>query len=101
MGSADWMPRNLDRRVEILFPVESEELKREVCHILDIQLEDNVKAHILQPDGNYEKIDKRGKVLINSQEYFCQEALERGKQISDPVADRVFIPAEPLEDIEK
>ena len=83
------------------FPVESEELKREVCHILDIQLEDNVKAHILQPDGNYEKIDKRGKVLINSQEYFCQEALERGKQISDPVADRVFIPAEPLEDIEK
>lgn len=44
MGSADWMPRNLDKRVEILFPVESEELKNEVIEILRIQLEDNVKG---------------------------------------------------------
>ena len=42
MGSADWMPRNLDRRVEILFPVEDEECKKQVIHILDIQLQDNV-----------------------------------------------------------
>lgn len=38
MGSADWMPRNLDKRVEIIFPVEDEEIKKEVMHILEIQL---------------------------------------------------------------
>ena len=53
MGSADWMPRNLDRRVEILFPVEDEILKEKVIHILELELEDNVKAHILKPDGSY------------------------------------------------
>ena len=71
MGSADWMPRNLDRRVEIVFPVLDEELKKKVLHILDVEFEDNVKAHVLQPDGTYEKIDKRGKMLVNSQEVIC------------------------------
>ena len=50
----------------------SKRLKEEVRHILQIQLEDNVKAHILQPDGSYEKIDKRGKTLVCAQEYFCE-----------------------------
>lgn len=98
MGSADWMPRNLDKRVEIMFPVESEELKEELMHILQVQLEDNVKAHILQPDGSYEKIDKRGKVLVCAQEYFCQEAKERVKKPADVVCDRRFIPEEPIDD---
>ena len=97
MGSAGWMPRNLDKRVEILFPVESERLKMEVIHILQIQLEDNVKAHILQPDGSYEKVDRRGKVKMNSQEYFCEEAVERAAKPEDVVKDRVFIPAEPID----
>ena len=48
MGSADWMPRNLDRRVEIMFPVENQKLKEQVIRILKVELEDNVKAHILQ-----------------------------------------------------
>ena len=74
MGSADWMPRNLDRRVEIVFPVIEEELKEKALHILHVELEDNVKARVMQPDGTYEKLDKRGKVLINSQEQFCAEA---------------------------
>lgn len=100
MGSADWMPRNLDKRVEIMFPVEDPVLKREVIRILDIQLEDNVKAHILQPDGSYEKVDKRGKALVNSQEFFCQIATELAKRQtrSTDVRDtRVFVPAEALE----
>lgn len=100
MGSADWMPRNLDKRVEIVFPVEDKQLKDEVKHILDIQLADNVKAHVLQPDGTYEKIDKRGKQLVNSQEYFCEEADRRAELPVNPVHDRVFIPAEaPEEDM--
>lgn len=53
MGSADWMPRNLDKRVEILFPVEDETLKEEIIHILDIQFADNVKARVMQSDGTY------------------------------------------------
>ena len=98
MGSADWMPRNLDKRVEILFPIENEELKKEVGHILEIQLEDNVKAHILQPDGSYEKVDKRGKTLLCAHDYFCQEAIERAQVEKDPVRDRIFIPEEPVKD---
>lgn len=97
MGSADWMPRNLDKRVEIIFPVEDERIKKEVMHILEIQLADNIKAHVLQPDGLYEKIDKRGKALVNSQEYFCEEAKRRGAVKNDSVDKRVFIPAEPAE----
>lgn len=73
MGSADWMPRNLDKRVEILFPIEDEQIKQKVLHILQIQLEDTVKAHILKGNGMYEKIDKRGKILINAQETFIKE----------------------------
>ena len=80
MGSADWMPRNLEKRVEIVFPVEDEQIKKEVMHILDIQMKDNVKASILQADGTYTKPDKRGKTLVNSQEYFCREATERAEK---------------------
>ena len=74
MGSADWMPRNLDKRVEILFPVEAEYLKKEIRRILDFQLADTKKAHILMPDGTYEKVDQRGKDPLNSQMYFCQHS---------------------------
>ena len=98
MGSADWMPRNLDKRVEIMFPVEDPELKKQVIHILKVQLEDNVKAHILRSDGTYEKIDKRGKVLVAAQEQFCQEAINMAKAQSighDIHNTRVFVPSEP------
>lgn len=98
MGSADWMPRNLDKRVEILFPVEDPELKQKVIHILKVQLKDNVKAHILQPDGSYEKIDKRGKALVLAQNQFCLEAVEMAKQHEekwDIYDTRRFTPSEP------
>lgn len=74
MGSADWMPRNLDKRVEILFPVEAPELQKEIRHILNIQLADTKKAHILMPNGTYERVDQRGKTPLNSQMYFCEQA---------------------------
>ncbi len=97
MGSADWMPRNLDRRVEIMFPVEDEVLKEKVIHILEVELSDNVKAHILQPDGTYEKVDKRGKVLVNSQQQFCEEAVAEARAVleaMDPAVTRIFKPIE-------
>ena len=98
MGSADWMPRNLDKRGEIVFPVEDEKLKEEVKHILEIQLEDNVKAHILQPDGTYEKVDRRGKMRLSSQDFFCEEATRRAKRPQSEIDKRIFIPAEAPEE---
>ena len=80
MGSADWMPRNLDKRVEILFPVEDPILQEEIYHILHIQLSDTKKAHLLMPDGQYVKVDQRGKTPLNSQLYFCEEAMANAKK---------------------
>ncbi len=76
MGSADWMPRNLDKRVEILFPVEDEELKQEVIKLLNVQLSDNTKARVMQPDGSY-IIPQAGADAekICAQDYFCEEAI--------------------------
>ena len=97
MGSADWMPRNLDRRVEILFPVLDDELKKRVRHILDVELADTLKAHVLHADGNYEKVDRRGKAALSSQDVFCKEAMEAVPKPSHGYQGRVFIPAEPVE----
>ena len=94
MGSADWMPRNLDKRVEILFPVEDPDLKKEIVHLLHTQLADNTKAHLLQPDGLidpekdglvkvyggcYKKADRRGHAAVCSQMQFCKEAKKNAK----------------------
>lgn len=97
MGSADWMPRNLDRRVEIIFPVLEEEMKEKALHILEVELADNVKARVMQADGTYEKLDKRGKVLVNSQERFCQEAKDAVPKEQFVGSQRLFVPAEPAE----
>ncbi len=96
-GSADWMPRNLERRVEILFPVERQELKEGLLHILQNQLRDTVKAQVLQPDGSYEKVDKRGKESFNAQEAFCEEAVAHAMEgQEEPVTSRrIFIPEMP------
>lgn len=91
-ASADWMPRNLERRVEILFPIEKEELKAQIMHILQNQLRDTVKAHILQPDGSYEKIDRRGKETFQSQDAFCREAVAAAEHSGQEENSRVFIP---------
>ena len=93
-GSADWMPRNLERRVEILFPVETKELKEQLLEVLNYNLKDTMKAHIMQPDGTYEKVDKRGKILFCAQDTFCQEAVEEAKAAAgeDVHDSRVFIP---------
>ncbi len=94
-GSADWMPRNLERRVEILFPVEEPALKEELLHILNVQLADTVKAAVLQPDGSYAKIDRRGKKAVNCQMQFAKEAKDRAKEATaeSGATKRTFTPA--------
>ena len=91
-ASADWMPRNLERRVEIMFPILNDALKSRVLGILNTLLADTVKARIGLSDGNYERVDKRGKELICAQEAFCTEAGELVKQSEEIVNTRVFIP---------
>ena len=93
-SSADWMPRNLERRVEILFPVEEPALKKRLWHILDMELKDTLKAHVMLPDGSYEKVDLRGKQKLNSQELFCEEAVASAQKTEQEEEGnrRVFIP---------
>ena len=56
MSSADWMNRNLERRIELVFPVYDEDIKKEVLEILDLQLKDNTKARIL--DSEHKNLPK-------------------------------------------
>src|SRR5262249_30360230 len=57
LASADWMPRNFRRRVEIMFPIENPQLKRRLVDgTLGVLLADNVKARELQPDGTYRRV---------------------------------------------
>jgi polyphosphate kinase len=69
LGSADLMPRNLDRRVETLFPVEDPHLRDALReHILDVHLQDNTQARSLLPDGGYERVyPQDGESELNSQ----------------------------------
>lgn len=76
LSSADWMPRNLDRRIELLFPIEDRQVRDRVMEVLNIQLADTVKARIMEPDGQYSRVDRRGKAIIDSQWELCQAAVE-------------------------
>ena len=55
LASADWMPRNLERRVELMFPVEQPDLRRRLVRILELYFADNCHSYELQPDGRYRK----------------------------------------------
>jgi len=55
LSSADWMPRNLDRRIELLFPVMAPEPRRKVLEVMDAMFLDNVKARRMMPDGSYKR----------------------------------------------
>jgi polyphosphate kinase len=69
LGSADMMPRNLNRRVEVLFPVLDKDIRKAIIdEMLKVHLADNVKARRMLPTGHYERIDAEGQKAVNSQE---------------------------------
>ena len=76
LASADWMPRNLDRRVELMFPVEDPDCRRRVMEVLEVELNDTIRAHFLSADGTYHKLDLRGKIKLDSQEKLIELASE-------------------------
>ena len=77
-GSADWMGRNLDARVEAIVPVEEPQLQEDLQAILDLELGDNVKAWEMRPDGTYvQRTPAEGEEPRGCQELLMQRALER------------------------
>ncbi len=90
VGSADWMDRNLSRRVEVVFPIEQADLKQRVIDILRTTLADNVKARKLLPDGTYQRVvPLEGQAQVRSQFRFLEQA-------SEPPAPPVEVTPKPV-----
>jgi polyphosphate kinase len=86
-SSADWMPRNLNRRVEVAFPILDPVLKRQIIEIMDYMLNDNIFARILQPDGSYQHVEiPPNKKPFAAQTRFLQAAILRQKSIDTTMA---------------
>jgi polyphosphate kinase len=79
-ASADWMSRNLDRRIELMFPVASEEGKKKLRTMLELVFLDNVKSRVLMPDGSYSfKKRKRNEEAIRAQDALYQLAVQKSE----------------------
>jgi polyphosphate kinase len=79
LGSADWMQRNLNARVEAVFPVDDPHLQREVLTVLDLGLRDNVKARELLPNGVYVRARRqRGQRRLDSQARLLERSRRKG-----------------------
>ena len=72
LSSADWMKRNLDRRVELLFPIEDKESKKKINQVLETLLRDSVKLRRQKSNGSYKRIES-GEAPFNAQESFFKE----------------------------
>lgn len=79
MGSADWMQRNLDKRVELVFPVEDIDIKKRVQEVIDVTFKDTVNARRQLSDMTYVTVEKRGKKRVNSQKHFSKLASKAQK----------------------
>ncbi|MCL2362831.1 MAG: polyphosphate kinase 1 [Defluviitaleaceae bacterium] len=80
LSSADWMSRNLDRRVEVLFPIEDLDLQREIIGELELSLADNIKRRVQKPDGSYVRVGRRGRAAVHSQ-------IDRHSKLAERYAD--------------
>ena len=94
LASADWMPRNLNRRVELLFPIEDPDCRARVKEVLDVELADTVRAHFLSPDGSYHKLDLRGKEKVDSQQKLIDLADAAVAERHKSIDKHEFIPEE-------
>jgi len=81
LSSADWMPRNLDRRIELLFPIEEAANKKRLLEALEFYFRDNVKAWSLQADGTYARVESGNRKKFRAQEALCQKASEEEQAV--------------------
>lgn len=80
ISSADWMTRNLEKRVELMVPIEEPALKRRLVRILEAFFQDNVQASQILPDGTSRRVVRpKGKKTFRVQEYFYQQARKAAK----------------------
>lgn len=83
LASSDWMTRNLEYRLEILFPILSQPLRKRILHALNLYLADNQKSRQLNPDGSWTKRKvERNREKIRAQEILHQEAVEAADSLS-------------------
>ncbi|MBM3460416.1 MAG: hypothetical protein FJX77_17990, partial [Armatimonadetes bacterium] len=97
LSSGDWMPRNLSRRVETMFPIEEPSLRQRVVQILLTKLSDNVQARELRPDGTYvRRTPGPGEERVDSQRYFQLQALaEHAEEPQRPFSAELLLSAGP------
>ena len=82
LSSADWMPRNLNDRVELFFPIETEEHIRRIKALLDLYLRDNVGAHMMQSNGSYRRVrNKLEPVSVQSTLYEMAQLAAAGDKL--------------------
>ena len=81
LSSADWMQRNLDRRVELMFPIQQREIKEKVIEIMRAQLSDNQKARQLKQDGTYERVAAGRTDAVRVQEFLYQRGVEEQERL--------------------
>ncbi len=81
LSSADWMPRNLDRRVELMFPVIHESHKERVIEALEAAFSDNQKARLLKSDGSYDRVSAGRSEPVRSQELLYRRAEEDRERV--------------------
>ncbi len=80
ISSADWMTRNLEKRVELMIPIEEPALKRRLIRILDAFFQDNTQASLLLPDGSSQRVARpKGRKVFRAQEHFQQQARKAAK----------------------
>ena len=80
ISSADWMTRNLEKRVELMIPIEEAPLKRRLVRILEAYFQDNTQASRLMPDGSSQRIVRaKGQKAFRVQDYFYQQAKKSAK----------------------
>jgi polyphosphate kinase len=93
LSSADWMPRNLDRRIELMFPVLDESAKRKVIEAVEAQFADNQKSRLLLQSGSYQRITAGRSDPVRVQEYLYRQLLEE-RERTRAVTPVRFVPIE-------
>jgi polyphosphate kinase len=94
LSSADWMPRNFHRRVEVMVPVEDATLRARLIEILAISVNDNVKSWRLTSDGSYARVQARsGAPLLRSQARFIEATRDKlkGAEAAGAVSGRFHL----------
>jgi polyphosphate kinase len=83
VSSADWMTRNMEKRIELSFPIHCPRIKQKIKHILDLRLQDNVKARIQDEYGRYDYVQRqKSEQEVDSQSVMFREAYQAAELVS-------------------